>query len=148
MIAPLVVAVSCERLLVVEIRHECVVAEIRLKEDACETKFIDLVADLLVFVFCKSPVQKVLLRAGWNGREVAHDGNRQFWAKIIIKPFQNLKGIFHESGQDKMADHDAARSRDFARFIKRTQKTNGINKIADGIPCDGRIVRRMDAALG
>ena len=148
MMAPLVIAVPSEGLFVVEIWHECVVAKIRLEEDACETKFIDLVADLLVFVFCKSPVQKVLLRAGWNGRELAHDGNRQFWAKIIIKPFQNLKGVVHKARQDKMADHDAARSRDFARFIKRTQKTNGINKIADGIPCDGRIVRRMDASLG
>ena len=148
MMAPLVIAISCEGLFVVEIRHECVVAEIRLEEDVCETKLIDFVADLFVFVFCKSPVQKVLLRAGGNGRELAHDGNRQFRAEVVIKPFQNLKGVLYKSRQDEMADHDAARSRDFSRFVKWPQKTNGVNKIADGVPRDCRIVRRMDATLG
>ena len=46
-----------------------------------------------------------------------------------------------------MTDHDAARRGDFACFIKRTQKTNGVNKIANGIPRDGWIVRRVDASL-
>ena len=108
MVAPLVIAVSCERLFVVEIRHESVVAKIRLEEYACETKLIDFVADLFVFVLCQPSVEKVLFRAGWHGRELAHDGNRQLGAEIVIKPFQNLKGIFYESGQDKMTDHDAA----------------------------------------
>ena len=142
------VFVSFEGLFVVEIGHECVIAEIWLEEDACETKLIDFVANLLVFVFCKSPVQKVLLRAGWNGRELAHDGNRQFWAEIVVKPFQNLERVLDKAWQDEMTDHDAARRGDFACFIKRTQKTNGVNKIADSIPRDGWIIRRMDATLG
>ena len=108
MMAPLVIAVSCKGLFVVEIRHECVVTEIRLEEDACETKLIDFVADLFVFVLRQSPIEKVLFRAGGNGRELAHDGNRQFRTEIVIKPFQNLKGVLHKAWQDKMADHDAA----------------------------------------
>ena len=50
------VKIACERLLVVEIWHEGVVAEIWLEEDAGKAKLIDLVADLALFVFCMSPV--------------------------------------------------------------------------------------------
>ena len=108
MMAPLVIAVSCKGLFVVEIRHECVIAKIRLEKDACETKLIDFVADLFVFVLCQSAIEKVLFCAGGHGRELAHDGNWQFGAEIVIKPFQNLKGVLHKAWQDKMADHDAA----------------------------------------
>ena len=141
------VFVSFEGLVVVEIWHEGVVAKIWLEEDAGEAKLIDFVADLLVFVFCKSPVQKVLFRAGGHWRELAHNGNRQFGAEVVVKPFQNLEGVVNKAWQDKMADHDAARRGDFACFIKRTQKTNGVNKIANGIPRDGWIVRRVNASL-
>ena len=108
MMAPLVIAVSCERLFVVEIRHESVVAKIWLEEDACETKLIDFVADLFVFVLCQPSVEKILFCTGWHGRELAHDGDWQFGAEIVIKPFQNLKGVVNKARQDKMADHDAA----------------------------------------
>ena len=147
MIVPLVIAVPCKWLFVIEVWHECIVAEVRLEEDAREAKLIDFVADLSVFILRQPAIEKILFCAGGNGGELAHDGNRQLGAEIVVKPFQYLKGILHEAGQDEMADHHTARGGDFARFVKRAQKTYSVNKITDGVPRDGRIIGRTDAAL-
>ena len=131
-----------------EIRGEAVVAETFLGIDSLEAEFDGVLAYLLVEGFLGFGIEEVAFAASGHGHELAHEGDGEKGAKVLIEEVECADAVLELSRKDEVSDEGSRGGSDFTGGIPGAEETVSVHHFCNGIQGEFGVTCVAHAAFG